>query len=70
MDEILTWENTYAITRALIRDHPGISLENVSLRMIYDWTLALPEFIDEPALANDSILASIYQEWFEEVNPV
>ncbi len=70
MDEILTWENTYAIARALIREHPGVRLEDVSLRMIYEWTLALPEFVDEPELANDPILASIYQEWFEEVNPV
>jgi FeS assembly protein IscX len=70
MDEILTWENTYAIARALKREHPGIRLDDISLRMIYDWTLALPEFVDEPELANDPILASIYQEWFEEENPV
>jgi FeS assembly protein IscX len=35
---------------------------------IYDWTLALPQFDDDPQLANDGILAAIFQEWFEEVN--
>ena len=70
MDESLTWENTYAIARALILAHPGARLEDVSLRMIYEWTLALPGFQDDHELANDSILTSIYQEWFEEVNPV
>jgi FeS assembly protein IscX len=69
-DETLGWENTYAIARALIRAHPGANLDEVSLRMIYDWTLALPAFTDDPELANDLILASIYQEWFEEENPV
>jgi FeS assembly protein IscX len=69
-DEPLTWEHTYAIARALIRAHPEARLEEVSLRMIYEWTLALPEFLDDPELANEPILASIYQEWFEEVNPV
>lgn len=34
---------------------------------IYHWTLALPDFDDEPELANDAILAAIYQEWYEEV---
>ncbi len=69
-DETLSWDDTYAIARALIRSHPGIDLQEVSLRMIYEWTLGLPEFRDDPELANDPILSSIYQEWFEEVNPV
>jgi FeS assembly protein IscX len=38
--------------------------------MIFRWTLEIPEFEDDPELANDSILSAIYQEWFEEVNPV
>jgi len=38
--------------------------------MIYHWTLALPDFADDPQLANDAILAAIYQEWFEEENPL
>lgn len=38
--------------------------------MVFEWTIELPEFDDDRELANDGILAAIYQEWFEEVNPV
>ena len=69
-DETLSWDDAYAIARALIRAHPDVNLEEVSLRMIYEWTLALPDFRDDPELANDSVPSSIYQEWFEEINPV
>lgn len=64
----LTWEGEYAIALALRAAHPKVDLAHVSLRMIYDWTLALPDFDDDPALANDDILHSIYQAWFEEID--
>ena len=67
MDSI-TWDDSYAIARALIRQHSDLLLEDVSLGMIYRWTIDLPGFCDDNALANDAILAAIYQEWFEEVN--
>jgi FeS assembly protein IscX len=67
MAESLNWESIYAIALALIAAHPDQDLENVSLQMIYKWTLALPEFEDDPALANDDILAAIYQDWYEEI---
>lgn len=35
--------------------------------MIFRWTLDLPGFEDDPELANDDILAAIFQEWYEEV---
>jgi FeS assembly protein IscX len=63
----LTWEDSYAIARELANAHPEVNLEEVSLLAIYHWTLALPDFDDEPELANDAILAAIFQEWFEEV---
>jgi FeS assembly protein IscX len=66
MSESLNWESTYAIALALKAAYPEIDLTDVSLNMIYDWTIALENFEDEPALANDQILASIYQDWFEE----
>ncbi|MCS6992508.1 MAG: Fe-S cluster assembly protein IscX [Anaerolineales bacterium] len=66
MNEPLYWESTYAIALALKRAHAGIDLHQVSLQMIFDWTVSLPEFQDDPALANDDILAAIYQDWFEE----
>lgn len=70
MNEKLTWEDSYAIAQALIARHPGINLHVVSLKNIYDWTLSLPSFYDQPELANDAILMAIFQEWFEEVNPL
>jgi FeS assembly protein IscX len=70
MDDYLTWDDSFAIARALIQKFPDISVEEVSLSMIYRWTVSLPGFQDDPELANDGILAAIYQEWFEEANPV
>lgn len=67
MDDTLTWDDSYAIALALIERYPHVELEEVSLGMINRWTLALPNFDDDPELANDSILMAIYQEWIEEV---
>ena len=61
----LNWESTYAIAAELNRRHADVNLDSVTLGNILDWTLELPEFFDDPALGNDEILASIYQEWYE-----
>ena len=66
----LNWESTYAIALALHATHRAIDLTDVSLSMIYHWTLALEDFNDEPGLANDEILSAIYQDWFEHLNPI
>lgn len=63
----LTWETTYAIAMELRRRHRNVNIEEVSLRQIYQWTLELSDFEDDPALANDDILHSIYQDWYEEL---
>lgn len=62
----LNWESTYAIALELRRQHPDADLEQVSLQQVYRWTLALSDFEDDPALANDDILLAIFQDWFEE----
>jgi len=62
----LNWESTYAIAMELRRQYPKINIEEVTLRQIYEWTIQLSEFEDDPALANDDILYAIYQDWFEE----
>jgi FeS assembly protein IscX len=62
----LNWESTYAIALELRRQHPKVNLDDVTLGQIYKWTLQLSEFEDDPSLANDDILYSIYQDWFEE----
>ena len=67
MPDTITWDDSFAIAQALRASFPSIDLEEVSLNMIYRWTVALPGFDDDPQLANDAVLAAIYQEWFEEV---
>ena len=62
----LNWESTYAIALELRRQHKDINIEAVTLQQIYNWTLQLSEFEDDPALVNDDILYAIYQDWFEE----
>lgn len=62
----LNWESTYAIALELRRQHPDADLEQVSLQQIYNWTLDLSDFEDDPALVNDNILSAIFQDWFEE----
>lgn len=62
----LSWEATYAIALELKRQHKDVNIEEVTLKQIYDWTVALPDFEDDPSLANDEILYAIYQDWFEE----
>lgn len=70
MDDLLTWDDTYAIACSLARLYPNVDLTSVSLNMIYHWTLELPKFWDDPRLVNDEILYAILQEWYEEVNPI
>jgi FeS assembly protein IscX len=70
MEDLLSWDDSYAIALALKARHPGVALEDISLGTIYRWTLELPEFQDDHELANDSVLAAIYREWFEEVNSI
>jgi len=66
----LYWDGSYEIALHLIAAHPGVEVEAVTLGQIYEWTLALPEFADDPALVNDEMLHAIYLEWFEEVHPL
>lgn len=66
----LYWDAIYEIALALKASHPQETLEDVTLGTIFRWTIALPDFADDPALGNDEILAAIYQEWFEEINPL
>ena len=63
----LTWESSFAIAIELKRRHSEANLEEVTLQQIYSWTLELEEFEDDPALCNDEILSSIFQEWYEEL---
>ena len=68
MDDNLTWEDSYAIAKALMAAHAEADLASVSLNDIFNWTLALPEFDDDPQICNDAILMDIFREWYEETN--
>ena len=70
MDEELYWDAPYAIALRLMAQHPDVDLNSVTLRMLYNWVIALPEFRDDPQLANDDLLEAIFQEWLEERNPL
>ena len=70
MDDELYWDGSYAIARRLRREHPDADLAAVTLNMIYNWVIALPEFKDDPRLVNDEILSAIFQDWFEETHPL
>jgi FeS assembly protein IscX len=62
----LTWDDSYMLAQALAREHPQADLTSLGLETIYRWVLALPDFADDPALANDEILLSIVRAWYEE----
>ena len=70
MPRPIHWEATYEIVRALNDQYAKVNLDEVSLENIFEWTLALPGFEDDPELANDEILTSILQEWYEERFPL
>jgi FeS assembly protein IscX len=70
MDEELYWDSSYAVARRLRREHPQVDLADVTLKMIYNWVVALPDFRDDPQLVNDELLTAIYQEWYEETHPL
>ncbi len=66
----LYWDSSFEVARRLMETHPAADLETVTLSMLQAWVLALPGFADDPDLVNDDLLAAIYQEWYEEVNPL
>jgi FeS assembly protein IscX len=68
--EELLWDASYALARRLMAEHPDVDLSQVTLNMIYDWVVALPDFADDPQLANDDLLQAIQQEWYEETHPL
>ncbi len=65
MVETLDWDASFAIAKVLQHQYPHLEIESVSLEMIYHLALGLSDFKDDPALANDEVLAAIYREWLE-----
>lgn len=67
-DQALYWDSSYEIVLALMDAHPDMALETLSLDDLQAKIVALPDFADDPALANDEILQAILREWYEEAD--
>jgi FeS assembly protein IscX len=64
--EPLYWESTYAIVRRLMQEYPAADLDGMGRQTLLEIILALPDFADESALANQSLLDEILRVWYEE----
>lgn len=64
----LHWDATYEIVLALKSTYPDIDVNVIGLNELLQYIVALPNFADDPALANEGILNEILREWYEEVN--
>ncbi|HRE25455.1 MAG TPA: Fe-S cluster assembly protein IscX [Anaerolineales bacterium] len=64
MDD-LYWDASYALARRLAQEHPEVDFEGLTLNMVYNWVIVLPDFKDDPELVNDELLEAIFQEWYE-----
>lgn len=62
----LYWESTYEIVLRLMETHPDQDIEALGTAQVLEMVLALPEFVDDPRLANEALLNEILREWYEE----
>lgn len=62
----LYWDSTYEIVLNLIGAYPHIDPDQVGIQQLLDMILALPNFADEPVLANEDLLVDILRVWYEE----
>ncbi len=66
MDWKVSWDSTVEIVQLLKKAHPQTDITQLSLSTLFSWVTALPEFEDDPGLANEKILNDILIEWLEE----
>jgi FeS assembly protein IscX len=64
----LYWETTYEIVLELLRLYPDVNVDDLGTEQLFQWIVTLPNFADDPSLANEDILNEILREWYEEVN--
>ncbi|NLF65337.1 MAG: Fe-S cluster assembly protein IscX [Chloroflexi bacterium] len=62
----LYWDATYAIVMALLEHYPEIEPGEIGLHELQHLVIGLPDFKDDPGLANERILMDIQITWFEE----
>ena len=66
LDNPLYWDSSLEIVLDLMEIYPDTEVEDIGLDQLYHWIVALPNFADDPELANESILQDILREWYEE----
>lgn len=64
----LYWESSYEIVLALMEEYPEFDVESVGMEQLYQMVIALPDFADDPELANEGILKQLLREWYEETS--
>lgn len=62
----LYWDATYEIVLALMDAHPEFDVDRVGMQELFQMIIQLPNFADDPDLANEGILRAILREWYEE----
>lgn len=67
--ENLYWDATYEIILSLKAAYPDAVVETIGLEQLYQYVTTLPNFADDPRMANEGILNEILREWYEEVTP-
>ncbi len=66
MGNALYWDSTYEIVLNLMRLYPTLDLDTIGTSQLLAMILALPNFADEPQLANEALLVEILRFWYEE----
>ncbi len=64
--EPLYWEATYAIAMRLMEDYAWVDPTALGTQQLLEMVLSLPDFADEPILANEELLVEILRVWYEE----
>jgi FeS assembly protein IscX len=64
----LYWEYTYELVLALDEHYPAVDLESLGIEELRRQVAALPDFADDPNLANEEMLNELLREWYEERN--
>ena len=62
----LYWDASYEIVLALSDAYDDVDIEEVGTQQLYQMIIDLPNFADDPTLANDDLLNDILREWYEE----
>lgn len=62
----LYWDTSYEIVQTLMEVYPEVDVEELGTQQLFEMIVALPNFADDPSLANEKLLTDILREWYEE----